>query len=197
MGSPKKIISVVNFWLSERREVVLLHATAAVLVLALESDLGGLVVGFKEFCKVVCWRLGEIFGVDVVVVLEFILIVVDVWLRVELVDDLINVFVNDVDSCFSIDVSVASGVSSGGISVELFFTFASVLLMLEILLAILAASVLLSKGGEVEDGTHRNCAINSAKRGNSKAVIWKQNLCYKLHNLIIGWVLDILSIMHI
>lgn len=194
MGSPKKIISVVNFWLSERREEVLLHATAAVLVLVLESDLGGLVV-FR--LKVVCWRLGEIFGVDVVVVLKLLLIVFDVWLRVELVGDLVDVFVNDVDSCFSIDVSVASGVSSGGISVELFFTFASVLLMLEILLAILAASVLLSKGGEVEDGTHRNCAINSAKRGNSKAVIWKQNLCYKLHNLIIGWVLDILSIMHI
>lgn len=186
MGSPKKIISVVNFWLSERREVVLLHATAAVLVLALESDLGGLVVGFKEFLKVVCWRLGEIFGVDVVVVLELLLIVFDVWLRVELVD-----------SCFSIDVSVASGVSSGGISVELFFTSASVLLMLEILLAILAASVLLSKGGEVEDGTHRNCAVNSAKRGTSKAVIWKQNLSYKIHNLIIGWVPDILPIMHI
>lgn len=188
MGSPKKIISVVNFWLSERREEVLLHATAAVLVLVLESDLGGLVV-FR--LKVVCWRLGEIFGVDVVVVFF------DVWLRVELVGDLVDVFVNDVDSCFSVDVSVASGVSSGGMSVELFFTSASVLLMLEILLAILAASVLLSKGGEVEDGTHRNCAINSAKRGNSKAVIWKQNLCYKLHNLIIGWVLDILSIMHI
>lgn len=194
MGSPKKIISVVNFWLSERREVVLLHATAAVLVLALESDLGGLVVGFKEFCIVVCWRLGEIFGVDVVVVLEFILIVVDVWLRVELVGDLI--VVNDVDSCFSIDVSVASGVSSGGISVKLFFTSASVLLVLEILLAILA-SVLLSKGGEIEDGSHRNCAINSAKRGTSKAVIWKQNLSYKIHNLIIGWVPDILPIMHI
>lgn len=194
MGSPKKIISVVNFWLSERREVVLLHATAAVLVLALESDLGGLVVGFKEFCKVVCWRLGEIFGVDVVVVLEFILIVVDVWLRVELVGDLIDV--NDVDSCFSIDVSVASGVSSGGISVKLFFTSASVLLVLEILLAILA-SVLLSKGGEIEDGSHRNCAINSAKRGTSKAVIWKQNLSYEIHNLIIGWVPDILPIMHI
>lgn len=170
MGSLKKIISVVNFWFFERREVVLLYVIVVVFVLVFELDLGGFVVGFKEFCKVVCWRLGEIFGVDVVVVLEFLLIVVDVWLRVELVGDLIDV--NDVDFCFFIDVLVVSGVFFGGIFVKLFFIFVFVLLVLEILLVIFVL-VLLFKGGEIEDGLYRNCVINSVKRGISKVVIWK------------------------
>lgn len=170
MGSLKKIISVVNFWCFERREVVLLYVIVVVFVLVFELDLGGFVV----FClKVVWWRLGEIFGVDVVVVLKLLLIVFDVWLRVELVGDLVDVFVNDVDFCFFIDVLVVSGVFFGGMFVELFFIFVFVLLMLEILLVIFVVLVLLFKGGEVEDGIYRNCVINSVKRGNSKVVIWK------------------------
>lgn len=71
--------------------MVLLHATAAVLVLGFESDLGGVVVllEFEGFCEVGCPRLVNFFGV--VICIALLLFGIDVGLVVDLVGDVIIV----------------------------------------------------------------------------------------------------------
>lgn len=71
--------------------MVLLHATAAVLVLGFESDLDGVVVllEFEGFCEVGCPRLVNFFGV--VICIALLLFGIDVGLVVDLVGDVIIV----------------------------------------------------------------------------------------------------------
>lgn len=134
--------------------MVLLHAIAVVLVLGFELDLVWPMFLFRIWnsCEVVGPRVVVIFGTVVVVVLELILFCFSVVLRIELVDDVFNV-VDGGGSCVSIG--------------------SPVLLILGVSVSF-PAEFLLSIEGEVEgDGvvSHKDCAINSAKRGTSKAVI--------------------------
>lgn len=173
MGSLKKIISVVNFWFFERREVVLLYVIVVVFVLGFELDLDGVVVlfEFEGFCEVGCLRLVNFFGVVICIVL--LLFGIDVCLVVDLVGDVIIV-VGVVGFWFFVDVLVVSGGLFGGIFVDLFFIFVFVVLLMLVILVLIFVLVLLLKEGEVEGGgIYRNCVINSVKRGNSKVVIWK------------------------
>lgn len=81
----------------------------------------------------------------------------------------VNVSAADGVPCFSVNVSVADGVPCFSVDV-IFKSSFSVLLPLERSVPFPALGLL--SDGEIECcGSHRNCAINSAKRGNSKAVI--------------------------
>lgn len=152
--------------------MVLLHVTAAVLGLGFKLDSGGLcvILGFGGFCEVFRSLIVEIIGA-VVVVIELLVFGVVVGLVVELVGDVVNV-VDIGSSCFSIDVSAAG--CGSFVSVDVFFLSASPVLLLLGILVPFPAGVLFFVEGEVEgDGvvSHKDCAINSAKRGTSKAVI--------------------------
>lgn len=122
--------------------MVLLHATAAVLVVGL--DFGGLVMkfAFGVFCKVIGVSLMGV--VAVVVVVLAVVIDVDVGDDVDSVDEkFVVVFVVESVILFSVVLVVVVIVSSTSVVVALILSVVS----------------------------HKDCAINSAKRGTSKAVI--------------------------
>lgn len=149
MGSLKKIISVVNFWFFERREVVLLYVIVVVGVLGVEISLFLFIVVFGF------WVFGEVgvvvFGIVGVVIVGGI-VVVDV----------------DVDEDFDV---VDEGVVVVNVVVVVIIIDLVILLFFVVLVVVILFIVVVVVLFRIFVVLYKNCVINSVKRGMSKVVI--------------------------